>query len=115
MVVDDSYVVRSIVKKMLIRHDYEVIEAVDSESALFMIDKEWPDLVLLDQVMSCITGKGVLRRIRSTEFGKNLPIIILTSTGSMLNENLGEGGCCLKPFKSSDLLLMISDLLSSDK
>ena len=99
---------------MLIRHDYEVIEAVDSESALFMIDKEQPDLVLLDQVMSCVNGKGVLRRIRSTKFGKNL-LVILASNGSLLNEDIGEGGCCLKPFKPSDLLLMISDLLSSDK
>jgi len=115
MIINDSYVVRSIVKQMLIRHDYEVFEAGDAESALFIIDNEQPDLVVLDHIMSSINGKDILRRIRATEFGKNLPAVILTSDESLLNKNIVSGSYCLMPFKPNDLLLMISDLLSSDR
>jgi len=115
MIVDDSRMIRTIVKNILIRHNYEVIEAVDGERALLAIEQDCPDLVLLDIVLPGIDGNEVLRRVRKTEFGKHIPIIILTSNDALINDDIGESDRISKPFMPEDLLLLISDFFSSDQ
>ena len=115
MIVDDSRMVRAVVKKILTKGNYEVIEAVDGDSALLAIEQEHPDLVLLDIVMPGIDGNEVLRRVRLTESGKNLPVVVLTSNDSLVNEGIGESGRFPKPFKSDELLLMLRDFFPSNE
>ena len=109
MVVDDSRMVRAVVKKILVKANYEIVEVVDGEHAISAIEQERPDLVLLDIVMPGIDGNEVLRRIRATEFGKELPVIIMTSTDSLVEEGGSENGRLAKPFKPDDLLLKLKD------
>ncbi len=109
MVVDDSRMVRAVVKKILAKNNYEVVEAVDGESAIPAIEQERPDLVFLDIVMPGIDGNEVLRRVRATEFGKHLPVIIMTSTDSLVEEGGNESGRLAKPFKPDDLLLKLDE------
>lgn len=53
--------------------------AHDGMSALTLIHKEMPDLVLLDLMMPQLSGDQVLQRMRETEWGKNIKVIILTN------------------------------------
>ena len=109
MVVDDSRMVRAVVKKILAKANYEIIEAVDGENAIPAIEQERPDLVLLDIVMPGIDGNEVLKRVRATEFGKDLPVIIMTSTDSLVEDGGSESGRLSKPFKPHDLLQKLDD------
>lgn len=57
-----------------------VIPAPDGEIALNLTIKEKPDVILLDLLMPKMSGMEVLNRIRkSSEWGKEVPIIILTN------------------------------------
>ena len=109
LVVDDSRMVRAVAKKILVKGNYEVIEAVDGVHAITAIEEEHPDLVLLDIIMPGIDGNEVLRRVRATEFGKELPVVIMTSTDSLVEEDANENGRLAKPFKPDGLLQMIGD------
>ena len=109
MVVDDSRMVRAVVKKILTKANYEVVEAVDGEQAILEIEKQRPDLVLLDIVMPGIDGNEVLRRIRKTAFGKHLQVVIMTSSDSLVENDVAESGRLAKPFKPDDILLKLND------
>jgi DNA-binding response OmpR family regulator len=99
--------VSAVVRKILIKDNFDVIECADGEKAIATIEKERPDLVLLDIVMPGIDGNEVLRRIRATEFGKQLPVLILTSSDTLVAENSDASGRLSKPFKPYDLLLKL--------
>jgi len=107
VVVDDSRMVRAVVRKILIKDNFDVIECADGEQAIATVEKERPDLVLLDIVMPGLDGNEVLRRIRATEFGKQLPVLILTSSDTLVAENSDASGRLSKPFKPYDLLLKL--------
>ena len=115
MVVDDSRMVRAVVKKILTKANYEVVEAVDGEQAILEIEKQRPDLVLLDIVMPGIDGNEVLRRIRKTAFGKHLQVVIMTSSDSLVENDVSESGRLAKPFKSDDLLMKIENCCSHNE
>ncbi|MDH5387690.1 MAG: response regulator [Gammaproteobacteria bacterium] len=109
MVVDDSRMVRAIAKKILVKASYEVVEVADGEYALEEIEKQCPDLVLLDIVMPGIDGNEVLRRIRQTEFGQHLPVIVMTSTDSVVEADSSETGRLAKPFKPNDIVARLDE------
>src|SRR3989449_9417715 len=58
--------------------DCEVRLAADGVAALEMIEREPPDLVLLDVRMPGMDGYEVCRRIKSTPRGKLLPVVMIT-------------------------------------
>ncbi|NLI82889.1 MAG: response regulator [Deltaproteobacteria bacterium] len=79
LVVDDNTDSRELVKKVLKRHDFEILEAVDGEEALAMAVSEKPDLILMDRSLPKLDGLEVTRRLkRSKEFEKT-PIVALTA------------------------------------
>lgn len=53
--------------------------ANDGAIALELIEKELPDLVLLDLMMPQLSGDQVLMRVRQNEWGKHIKVIILTN------------------------------------
>ncbi len=108
VVVDDSRMVRAVVRKILVKDNFEVIECADGEQAVVTIEEVRPDMVLLDIIMPCIDGNEVLRRIRNTEFGKQLLVVIMTSRDSLVAEDSNENGRLPKPFKPDDLLLKLN-------
>ena len=59
---------------------FDVVKASDGESGLQLILKEQPDLVLLDIVMPKMDGMTMMQNLRrSGEYGKGVPIILLTN------------------------------------
>ena len=72
---DDS---RDILKHQLEYLGYEVVEAVDGLEGLNQVEKEKPDLVIVDVMMPGIDGKEVARRLRADSKTKDLPIIAAT-------------------------------------
>lgn len=74
---DDMSLLRSV--KAILEDEYEVAIATSGTSALKMMDKRVPDLVLLDYEMPHCDGRETLQMIRSNDKMKDIPVMFLTS------------------------------------
>ncbi len=112
LVVDDDPTVREVVLSYLRAEHYEVAEAADGESALAMVDRERPDLVVLDVMLPGVDGLEVCRRIRA---GGDLPVIMLTALGTeadrVVGLELGADDYLTKPFSPRELVLRVGSVL----
>jgi DNA-binding response OmpR family regulator len=78
-IIEDEAAIRRMYALKLRFSDFEVCEAADGEEGLKLIEKEQPDLVLLDLRMPRMSGDEMLRELRSNEWGESVPVIILTN------------------------------------
>jgi CheY-like chemotaxis protein len=60
---------------------YKVETAENGKIGLDMIEKMKPDMVLLDLMMPEMNGDEMLEIMRATEWGKDIPVIVLTNMG----------------------------------
>ncbi len=115
MVVDDSITVRKVTRRLLERHDFEVITAKDGVDALSILGEQKPDVMLLDIEMPRMDGFELATIIRHDDGLKDLPIIMITSrTGEKHRERadqIGVNEYMGKPYNEVDLLESISALL----
>jgi len=88
LVVDDKPANIKVVKGMLSK-DYIVLTAVNGEMALEIIEKEKPDLILLDIMMPGMDGYEVCRILKADEMTREIPIIFLTAITDTKNEAKG--------------------------
>jgi len=108
LVVDDSRVVRKLVRRMLEPHGFIVTEAEDGRAALDACHLRMPDCVVLDWNMPIMNGLEFLKALRQ-EFGPgNPPVLFCTTENDMLHiEQAIENGAqefIMKPF-DEDILL----------
>ena len=96
---------------------HEVISAVDGREALEIAVKEKPDLVLLDVMMPVMDGFQVLRKLKSQEETKNIPVIMLTAKAQEKDIVVGlEAGAVdyiTKPFSFAELTARVNHALVS--
>lgn len=90
----------------------EVIGAFDGESALDIVEREHPDLVLLDIAMPGMDGYETLRNLRAFS---DVPVIMLTARDGVLDKvkglELGADDYVTKPFDHLELLARVKALL----
>ena len=115
LIADDMQDVRYIVKKLLTEEGFEPLVAADGQEALDIIREGLPDIVLLDIKMPKLDGMQVLKQSR--EFISKMPIIMLTSFGSIPSavEAVRNGAYdyLTKPFDNDELVLRIRRTLES--
>ncbi len=78
MTVDDEPDIRFMVRRILEKAGYEVIEARDGRECLEKLKKERPDLILLDVMMPGLNGWETLKKIRAKEEWKSIPVAMIT-------------------------------------
>lgn len=81
LIVDDEPMTRKLLRLMLSRANYEVLEAADGREALDIVAHHHPDAVLLDVMMPGMNGYAVCMRLRSQAKTAQLPIIMLSARG----------------------------------
>ena len=95
---------------------HEVIFAVNGGEALEVATREKPDLVLLDIMMPVMNGFQVLRKLKSQEETKNIPVIMLTSKVQEKDVVFGlEAGAedyITKPFSFAELNARVNRALA---
>lgn len=115
LTVDDEAHILELLKYNLERNNYCVIQAETGEEAMDILQKDKMDAVLLDLMLPGIDGLEVLRRIRSTEKIKKLPVIMLTAKGEefdkVLGLEMGADDYIAKPFSIRELLARLKALL----
>ncbi|MCG8551177.1 MAG: diguanylate cyclase [Desulfobacterales bacterium] len=114
MVVDDIQENIDILSTVL-GIQYEVSIAMDGKSALARIDKEPPDLILLDVMMPEMDGFEVCRQLKDKPDTKDIPIIFLTAKtdGKSIVEGFQAGAVDYigKPFNVTELLVRVKTQL----
>ncbi|MCP4217532.1 MAG: response regulator [bacterium] len=107
LTVDDERFIRQSFRNYLEDYDYDVLEAENGRIGLEIIQKEKPDLVLLDLHMPEMLGMEVLAHVR--DFAPDLPIIVVSGTGVMDDAvkalHLGAWDYLLKPIEDMKVLL----------
>ncbi|MFA6193865.1 MAG: response regulator [Parcubacteria group bacterium] len=58
---------------------FEILEAKDGEEGLKAATSKKPDLIILDIFMPVMNGKVMFEKLRADEWGKTVPVIILTN------------------------------------
>jgi heavy metal response regulator len=113
LVVDDEKKVASFLKRGLEEEYYAVDCAYDGEEALFMVEANDYDLMILDIMLPQIDGLEVLERVRDK--GLPLPVLMLTAKDSVEDvvKGLDAGGddYLTKPFAFAELLARVRALL----
>ena len=112
MVVDDNVVNLQIVRKAL-SDTYNIIPVTSGEMALNLMKKKGcPSLILLDIDMPDMDGFETIRRLKSSETTKNIPVIFLTSINDRGSEleglQLGAVDYITKPFSIPLLIQRVS-------
>src|SRR5262245_58962673 len=79
LAVDDSDTELTVLTGLLRRHGYQVVTARDAQQALEALERDIPDVVLLDVVMPGVNGYQLCRKLRRDPRFAKLPIIMVTS------------------------------------
>ena len=79
LVIDDDEISRHIVKTVLGRVDFKVIEAANGQDGLKRAAMDRPDLIILDLTMPDLSGFEVLSRLKGNPITAEIPVIIYTS------------------------------------
>lgn len=79
LVVDDDPSIRALVRDVLEGEEHDVLLAEDGYAGLRMAESHRPDCIVLDVMMPGIDGHEVLKRLRASETGLRLPVVMLTA------------------------------------
>jgi DNA-binding response OmpR family regulator len=118
MVVDDEEDIRLTVGQILEVSGYEVIPAETGQDCLEKMERERPDLVILDIMMPGMSGWDVAARIKENDDWSHIPIVFLTAKGDDMS--VGMGGLAsveyiVKPFDVIKLKESIDRILKNKK
>lgn len=109
---EDDCKIREIIKDYLESEGFSVLEADNGETALHLVKKENPDLIILDIMLPRMDGWSVCRNIRTFS---NIPIIMLTARSHeedrLLGFELGADDYVTKPFSPRELVARVKALL----
>ncbi len=108
LIVDDSLMLLSFVKDVLLDAGYEVSSASTGEEAVGAAETDQPDLILLDFILPDMKGDEVCRRLLENPGTAAIPVVYMSGYGAELQASQGQNsnviGFLNKPF-TSDLLV----------
>jgi DNA-binding NarL/FixJ family response regulator len=114
LVVDDDPIVCDLVETTLAEHGYPTRRAADVREALYLVQRETPDVVVLDVHLPDISGYQLCRRLRD-DYGDSIGIILLSgerkeSLDRAAGLLLGADDYMVKPFVLDELLARVQRL-----
>jgi len=112
LVVDDEPTIREIVVRYLEREGFKTLEAADGNRARELLERDPPDLVVLDLMLPGTDGLELCRWIRSRS---RVPVIMLTARGEesdrIVGLELGADDYVTKPFSPRELAARVRTVL----
>jgi two-component system cell cycle response regulator DivK len=112
--VEDNEFNLKIVRQLLSRTSYRLIEAKDGEVGVATARSELPDLILMDVQLPKLSGLEATRQLRADPKTAAIPIVVITSfalSGDREKANAaGASAYLAKPYSPRELLQMIRQL-----
>jgi CheY-like chemotaxis protein len=93
LVIEDTTNIRTLLRILLKRFGYEVIEASSGLEAFELVKNFAPDLILTDISLPEIDGLNITRAIRKIKGFEEIPIIAITAQSEMFYKRAIEAGC----------------------
>jgi len=116
--IEDNEYNRKIVRQLLGRTSYRLVEAIDGETGVAMAQKELPQLILMDVQLPKMSGLDATRALRADPRTKDIPIIVITSFAlSGDREKAATAGAdnyLAKPYSPRELLALVRQYLPED-
>ena len=115
--IEDESEMVDLVRLILGRKGYEVIGAKGGREGLEIVQKELPDLVLLDLMMPDMDGWQVYQQMRIGESTRNIPVIIITAKAQSIDKVLGlhiakVDDYISKPFNPKELVDSVESVIA---
>lgn len=115
LLVDDEPDIAALVAYHLAKDAYRVRTASDGEEALRALDRERPDLIVLDLMLPKLSGLEVLQELRRRPETREIPVILLTARREERDRidglKLGADDYVAKPFSPQELVLRVGAVL----
>src|SRR5262245_61051616 len=114
LIVDDDPDIRRLVSYNLTEAGFETNAAASGRNALEAVQKQPPDLIVLDLMLPDVDGMEVCRTLRQRETTRHIPIVMLTARGEEIDRvigfELGADDYVPKPFSPRELVLRIKSI-----
>lgn len=119
LVIDDSSVIRSMVRDMLPKGNFEVLEAKDGLQGLNLIQQERPNLIMLDFLLPKMSGWEVFQQIQTHHELQAIPLVLMSGRKEEVTEKLQEPfeyfEFVQKPFDQRQLIDAIKSAMAKAK
>lgn len=108
LIVEDEAPIREMLSFVMEQHGYQAVEAGDFQSAVDKIVEPFPDMILLDWMLPGGSGIQLAKKIKSDDFTRSIPIIMLTARGEEEDKirglEVGADDYLTKPFSPKELM-----------
>ena len=115
VVVEDETDILEVIDYNLSKEGFNVSSALDGEKGLVLVQKEIPDLVLLDLMLPGIDGIEICRQLKADSATRSIAIIMVTAKGEesdiVLGLGIGADDYVLKPFRPRELIARVKSVL----
>lgn len=115
LLIEDEPNIVEAIRFLLEREGWEVRTHENGADAVEAVQRESPDLVMLDVMLPGKNGFDILTELRAAEHTANLPILMLTARGQSrdreMAEKTGVSRFMTKPFSNAEVLTAVRDLL----
>ncbi len=119
LVIDDSNVIRNMVRDMLPKGNFEVLEAKDGVQGLNLIRQERPNLIMLDFLLPRLSGWEVFQQIQTQPELQAIPLVLMSGRKEEVTEKLQEPfeyfEFVQKPFDQKELIDAIKTAMAKAK
>lgn len=116
LVIDDSRVIRNMVRDMLPKGNFQVLEAKDGVEGLNCIRQERPNLIMLDFLLPRMSGWEVFQQIQGQSELQSIPLVLMSGRREEVAEKIPEPfeyfEFIEKPFEQKELIEAIKSAMT---
>jgi len=119
LLVEDEEDIRRLIKRKLEAEGHIVTEAENGMSALRMIERDRPDIILLDIMLPELDGYEVCRKIKGDYRYRDIPVVMVTCKAAdyeiLEGKEAGADRYLTKPFNLEDLIEAVEELAKKEE
>lgn len=116
IIVDDEKDIRSLIEKILGEDSYDILQAKDGQELFDLLEKNQPDLILLDVMMPGVNGYEICHLLKRNSDTAAIPVVMLTVLSGPQDASkgmaMGASAYLTKPFDPDDLGQEIENIIN---